>query len=171
MKSSNGFNKKQKEEIREIVKREIKEALRKNAKPDINVKDEVTEAIYSVLNEKNDDLIKNLSEIEDRISQEETKKSMLAYSMKWLLRVVCALAWAVWGMVFGATIYLCFTNSYVQENIGAIMVLFIIFLLLACILFIFSKSIKNMNKSDSYNSFMFIITMIAFIITVWTVIS
>ena len=30
MKQSNGFNKKQKEEIREIVKNEIREAIRKN---------------------------------------------------------------------------------------------------------------------------------------------
>ena len=45
MKTSNGFNKKQKEEIREVVKSEIREALRKNAKPDIKVKDEVIEAI------------------------------------------------------------------------------------------------------------------------------
>ena len=80
MKSSNGFNKKQKEEIREIVKSEIREALRKNTKPDIKVKDEVIEAIYSVWNDKNDNLIKSLIEIEDKISKEETNKSLFAYN-------------------------------------------------------------------------------------------
>lgn len=93
MKPSNGFNKKQKEEIREIVKSEIREALKKNAKPDVNVKDEVTEAIYFILNEKNDSLIKNLSEIEDKINKEETEKSLFAYSLKGLLYVVCVFSW------------------------------------------------------------------------------
>lgn len=171
MKQSNGFNKKQKEEIREIVKSEIREAIRKNTKPEINVKKEVTEAIYSVLDQKNEGLIKNLSEIEDKISQQETEKSMFAFSIKGLLYVVNVLAWILWCVFVGAMIYLSITNSYFQENIIGVMVLLILFFLLACILFIFSKSIKNMNKSDSYNSFMFIITMIAFIITIWTVIS
>lgn len=171
MKQSNGFNKKQKEEIREIVKSEIREAIRKNTKPEINVKKEFTEAIYSVLDEKNEGLIKNLSEIENKISQQETEKSIFAFSIKGLLYVVNALAWFLWCVFAGAMIYLSITNSYFQENISGVMVLLILFFLLACILFIFSKSIKNMNKSDSYNSFMFIITMIAFIITIWTVIS
>lgn len=170
MKASNGLNKKQKEEIREIVKNEIREALRKNAKPDINVKQEVMEAIYSVLNEKNDDLIKNISEIEDRISQEETNKSMFAYSMKGLLYVVCVIAWLVWIVFVLATIYLYFTNSYFQENLNSVIMLFLIYFLLGVILVVFSKSIKYMNKNDSYNSFMFIVTMIAFIITIFTTI-
>lgn len=170
MKASNGLNKKQKEEIREIVKNEIREALRKNAKPDINVKQEVMEAIYSVLNEKNDDLIKNISEIEDRISQEETNRSMLAYGMKGLLYVVCIIVWLVWIVFVLATIYLCFTNSYFQENLNSVIMLFLIYFLLGVILVVFSKSIKYMNKNDSYNSFMFIVTMIAFIITIFTTI-
>lgn len=170
MKASNGLNKKQKEEIREIVKNEIREALRKNAKPDINVKQEVMEAIYSVLNEKNDDLIKNISEIEDRISQEETNRSMFAYSMKGLLYVVCVIAWLVWIVFVLATIYLYFTNSYFQENLNSVIMLFLIYFLLGVILVVFSKSIKYMNKNDSYNSFMFIVTMIAFIITIFTTI-
>lgn len=170
MKSSNGFNKKQKEEIRDIVKTEIREALRKNAKPDVDVKNEVTEAIYSVLNEKNDDLIKNILEIEDRISQEETEKSMFAYSMKGLLYVVCVIVWLVWIVFVLATIYLCFTNSYFQENLKSVIMLFLIYFLLGVILVVFSKSIKYMNKNDSYNSFMFIVTMIAFIITIFTTI-
>ncbi len=92
MKTTNGFNKKQKKEIREIVKSEIREALIKNAKPDIKVKDEVVTAIYSVLNEKNDDLIKNISEIENKISQKETKKSIFAGGLKGLLYMFCILA-------------------------------------------------------------------------------
>lgn len=168
MKTSNGFNKKQKEEIREIVKSEIREALRKNAKPDINVKKEVKETIYSILDEKNDELIKNLSEIENKISQKETEKSMFAFSIKGLLYSVCVIAWFMWIVFVSATIYLCFTNSYFQENIGSVIVLFVMFFLLAVILVIFSKSIKCMNKNDSYNSLMFIITMIAFIITIFT---
>lgn len=171
MKSSNGFNKKQKEEIRDIVKTEIREALRKNAKPDVDVKNEVTEAIYSVLNEKNDDLIKNILEIEDRISQEETEKSMFAYSMKGLLYVVCVITWLLFiGMVLG-TAYLC---RYKKEFIISFwqgVELVLLYLFTGLILFVFNKSIKKMNKSDLYNSFMFIVTMIAFIITVWTVIS
>lgn len=168
MKPSNGFNKKQKEEIREIVKSEIREALRKNAKPDINVKDEVVEAIYSILNEKDDHLIKNISEIEDKISQEETEKSLFAFSMKGLLYGVCILAWTFLIMFVGAAVYLCFTNSDFQNNIFPVIVLFLMFFLLVVILVIFHKSIKYMNKSDSYNSFMFILTMIAFIITIFT---
>ena len=168
MKSSNGFNKKQKEEIREIVKSEIKEALRKNAKPDINIKNEVTAAIYSVLNEKNENLIKNLSEIENKISQEETKKSWFASGLKSLLYVFCILAWIVWLICIIALVYLCCTEIYVQENKSSASVLFLMFALLAFILIIFSKSIKDMNKSDSYNALMFIITMIAFIITIST---
>jgi len=170
MKSSNGFNKKQKEEIREIVKHEIREALRKNAKPDINVKDEVTEAIYSVLNEKNDDLIKNISEIEDRISRKETEKSLFASGLKGLLYVFCILAWFFLLICVVALVYLCCTEIYVQENIASVIVLLLMFFLFAFILVIFSKSIKDMNKSDSYNTLMFIVTMIAFIITIWTVI-
>ena len=167
MKSFNGFNKKQKEEIREIVKSEIREALRKNAKPDINVKDEVVEAIYSVLNEKNEDLIKNIIEIEDKISKEETEKSLFAYSMKWLLYGVCVVACIFGVMSVGATVYLCFTSDF-QKNIFPVIALFLIYFLLAVILVIFFKSIKYMNKNDSYNSFMFIITMIAFMITIFT---
>lgn len=168
MKPSNGLNKKQKEEIREIVKSEIREAIRKNTKPEINVKDEVVEAIYSVLNEKNDNLIKNLSEIGDKISQQETKKSMFAFSLKGLLYGFCVLAWMVWIVFVVATIYLCFTNSYFQENMSSVIVLFIMFLLTCIVLIIFNKSIRHMNKSDSYNSLMFIVTMIAFIITIYT---
>lgn len=168
MNPSNRFNKKQKEEIRQIVKSEIREALRKNTKPEINVKNEVEGAIYSILNEKNDDLIKNISEIEDKIGQKETEKSLFAFSIKGLLYGVCVLAWFVWSGFVVATIYLCFTNSYFQENIGSVIVLFIMFFLLVVILVIFSKSIKYMNKNDSYNSLMFIITMIAFIITIFT---
>ena len=171
MKASNGLNKKQKEEIREIVKNEIREALRKNAKPDINVKQEVMEAIYSVLNEKNDDLIKNLSEIEDRISQEETKKSLFAANMKWLLYTVCFIAWLLFiGMVLG-TAYLCWYKKEIIINLWQGIELVLLYLFTGLILFVFNKSIKKMNKSDLYNSFMFIVTMIAFIITVWTVIS
>lgn len=168
MKYSNGFNKKQKEEIREIIRYEIREALRRNAKPDIKVKDEVREAIYSILNDKNDNLIKNLIEIEDKISKEETNKSLFAYSMKWLLYGVCVLACIFWIIFVGATVYLCFTNSDFQTNIFPVIALFLIYFLLAVILVIFFKSIKYMNKSDSYNSFMFIITMIAFVITIFT---
>lgn len=168
MKSSNGFNKKQKEEIREIVKREIREALRKNAKPDINVKGEVVEAIYSVLNEKNDDLIKNLIEIQDKISKEETEKSLFAYNMKWILHGICYLAWGILVLFVVATVYLCFAESALFENPIGVLLLFIVEALMAVILFIFHKSIKHMNKSDSYNALMFIITMIAFIITIST---
>lgn len=170
MKSSNGLNKKQKEEIREIVKSEIREALKKNTKPDVDVKKEVTEAIYSVLNEKNDNLIKNLSEIEDKISQEETRKSLFAFSIKWLLYTSCVIAWLFLVMFVAATIYLCFTNGYFQENIISVILLFLMYILLVVILVVFSKSIKYMNKNDSYNSFMFIVTMIAFIITIFTTI-
>lgn len=170
MKSSNGFNKKQKEEIREIVKREIREALRKNAKPDINVKNEVTEAIYLVLNEKNDDLIKNLLEIENKISQEETEKSLFACSIKGLLYGGCILAWVFWVLFFGAMIYLGFADNYFVENTFLMIIFSIMFFLFAIILIIFSKTIKYMNKSDTYNYFMFIITMIAFIITIFTTI-
>lgn len=35
----------------------------------------------------------------------------------------------------------------------------------------FHNSINEMRKNDLYNSFMFIITMISFIITVWTVVN
>ena len=94
MRSSGGFNKKQKEEIREIVKSEIREALRKNAKPDIDVKQEVMKAICAILNEKNDNLIKNLSEIENKINKEETEKSLFAANIKWLLYAVC-ICWCV----------------------------------------------------------------------------
>lgn len=170
MKQSNGLNKKQKEEIREIVKNEIREALKKNAKPDINVKQEVMEAIYSVLNEKNDDLIKNISEIEDRISQEETNKSMFASNMKWLLYGGCFIAWFLLGGMILGTVYLCCCKKEIIINLWQGIAFFALYLAMGIILLIFHKSIKKMNKSDSYNSFMFIITMIAFIITVWTVI-
>ncbi len=168
MKPSNGFNKKQKEEIREIVKSEIREALKKNAKPDVNVKDEVTEAIYFILNEKNDSLIKNLSEIEDKINKEETEKSLFAYSLKGLLYVVCVFSWIFFAILVGATVYLCFTNSDFQNNKLSVLMLYLMYFLLAVILVAFHKSIKYMNKNDSYNSFMFIVTMIAFIITIFT---
>lgn len=46
------------------------------------MKDETIEAINSVLNEKNDDLIKNLLEIENKIIQEETKNSSFAANIK-----------------------------------------------------------------------------------------
>lgn len=171
MKPSNGFNKKQKEEIREIVRSEIKEALRKNAKPEADVKSEVIEAIYSVLKEKNGELIKNLSEIEDMIEQAETKKSMFAANMKWLLYTVCFIAWLLFcGMILG-TVYLCWYKQEIIINLGQGVEIFLMYLFTGLILFIFHKSIKKMNKSDLYNSFMFIITMIAFIITVWTVIN
>lgn len=171
MKLSNGFNKKQKEEIREIVKSEIKEAIRKNTKPEINVKKEVVGAIYSILNEKNEDLIKNLLEIGDKIEQEETEKSIFASGMKGLLYVVCGIAWILFaGMVFG-TIYLFWYKKEPIINLEQGIVFALLYLSTGLILFIFHNSIKKMNKSDLYNSFMFIITMIAFIITVWTVIS
>lgn len=112
MKSSNGFNKKQKEEIREIVKSEIREALRKNAKPDVKVKEEVIEAIYSVLNDKNDNLIKNLIEIEDKISKEETNKSSFAANMKWLLYLICFFAWSIWTLFFVAMINVGVTENF-----------------------------------------------------------
>lgn len=168
MRPSNGFNKKQKEEIREIVKSEIREALKKNAKPDV-VKNEVTTAIYSVLNEKNEDLIKNLSEIENKISQKETEKSLFASNMKGLLHVVCFLAWFFWVLFFGVTVYLCFTNRDFTKQIFSVILLFILDISIAVILFIFHKSIKYMNKNDSYNALMFIITVIAFIITILSI--
>lgn len=168
MKTSNGFNKKQKEEIREIVKSELRDALRKNAKPNINVKNEVKEAIYSVLDEKNDDLTKNILEIENKISKEETEKSLFAYSLKGLLYVVCVFSWIFFAILVGVTVYLCFTNSDFQNNKLSVLMLYLMYFLLAVILAAFHKSIKYMNKNDSYNSFMFIVTMIAFIITIFT---
>ena len=170
MKSSNGFNKKQKQEIREIVKSEISDTIRKNANPDIKVKDETIEAINSVLNEKNDDLIKNLLEIENKISQEETKNSSLAANMKGLLYAVCIVAWILLVLIVVATVYVCFNNGSVINNLYSMFVLFIVYFLLAFSLFIFSKSLKRMSKNDLYNSFMFIITMISFIITISTMI-
>lgn len=167
MKTSNGFNKKQKEEIREIVKSEIREALRKNAKPDIKVKDEVIEAIYSVLNEKNDDLIKNLMEIEDKISKEETEKSSFAANIKWFLYGICLLAWLFWILFFVAAVYTGATDDIFSSDIFSAILFFLIYILMGSILFIFSKSIKHMNKNDSYNSLMFIITIIAFILTIY----
>lgn len=119
---------------------------------------------------KNDDLIKNLSDIENKISQKETEKSFFAFSIKGLLYGVCVLAWFLWSVFVGATIYLCFTNRYFQENVISVIVLFLMYFLLVVILVVFSKSIKYMNKNDSYNSLMFIVTMIAFIITIFTTI-
>ncbi|MCM1101253.1 MAG: hypothetical protein NC398_07695 [Acetatifactor muris] len=163
MKQPNGFSKRQKEEIREIVKSEIQEALRKNAKPEINVKNEAAEAIYSVLNEKNDDLI-----IEDKINKKETEKSLFAYNMKWILHSICYLAWGILILFFIATVYLCITEGALCENPVGILTIFIVEVLVSGILFIFHKSIKHMNKSDSYNALMFIITIIAFILTIST---
>ena len=127
MRSSNGFNKKQKEEIREIVKSEIREALRKNAKPDINAKDETIKAIYSVLNEKDDELIKNLIEIEEKISKKETEKSFFAANMKDLLRGICILAGAILVMFFIAMIYWCIASGNIQKNIIYVVALFSVF--------------------------------------------
>ncbi|MCI9105737.1 MAG: hypothetical protein HFG57_07230 [Lachnospiraceae bacterium] len=170
MKSSNGFNKKQKQEIREIVKSEISNTIRKNANPDLKVKDETIEAINSVLNEKNDDLIKNLLEIENKIIQEETKNSSFAANIKGGLYVFCYIAWTLWVLIVVATVYVCYNNGSVINNFYSMIVLFIVYFLLALFLFIFSKSLKRMSKNDLYNSFMFIITMISFIITISTVI-
>lgn len=172
MKPSNGFNKKQKEEIREIVKSEIREALRKNAKPEVNVKDEVVEAIYSVLNEKNDNLIKNLSEIEDKISKEETEKSWFAGFIKFLLRILCYILWLAFGVIIIFLLYICIRyhyddGDYVDYRVAIEAYLFIVGL----IILHFHNSINEMRKNDLYNSFMFIITMISFIITVWAVVN
>lgn len=167
MKYSNGFNKKQKEEIREIIRYEIREALRRNAKPDIKVKDEVREAIYSILNDKNDNLIKNLIEIEDKINKEETEKSMFAANIKWLLYVICLLAWFFWIIFFVAAVYTGMTDDIFSNDIFSAICFFLIYILFGFILFIFGKSIKHMNKNDSYNSLMFIITMVAFILTIY----
>lgn len=171
MKPSNGFNKKQKEEIREIVKSEIREALRKNAKPDINVKDEVKEAIYSVLNEKNDNLIKDISEIKDKIDKEETDKSLFAHNIKWMLYTVCFIAWMLFSGMVLSTVYLCWYKKELIISSWQGVELVLLYLFTGLMLFIFNKSVKKMNKGDLYNSFMFIVTMIAFIITVWTVIN
>lgn len=166
MKPSNGFNKKQKEEIREIVKSEIGEALRKKSKSDPKVKDEVEKAIYSVLNEKDDNLIKNLIEIENKISMEETEKSLFAGSMKYFLYALCLLAFGFVVLLLIATVYLCITDSSVLADIFSVILVSIIYIMAIIILIIFHKSIKRMNKNDSYNSLMFIITIIAFIITI-----
>lgn len=114
-------------------------------------------------------MIKDISEIEDKIEQEETKKSMFAFSIKGLLYVFCGVAWLVWFAFLVAMIYLCLANTlYFQENTLSIFMLSFMFILLLVILVIFSKSIKYMNKNDSYNSLMFILTIIAFIITIYT---
>lgn len=87
----------------------------------------------------------------------------------WLVReTIVFLVWLFEVMLVAATIYFCFTNGYFQENILPVIQLFLIDFLLAVILVVFHKSIKCMNKNDTYNFFMFIVTMIAFIITIFT---
>lgn len=82
------------------------------------------EAIYSVLYERNEDFIKNLSEIEDRISQEETEKSLFAANMKRILHGICYLTWGILALFFVATVYLCFAKSVLFENPVGVLVLF-----------------------------------------------
>lgn len=168
MRVSNGFNKKQKEEIREIVKVEIQEALRKNANSKANTKDEVIEAINTILQEKNDTFIKNLAEIEERINMVETEKSLFAANMRYGLKVLC-----VGGTLFLSFLVLCsiymFCCGMMPINPWNIFVLTLIFGSSGFIMFTFFQSIKTMTKSDLYNTVMFIVTMISFVITIWTV--
>ena len=106
---------------------------------------------------------------ENKIDEKEVKKSKFAFGMKYLLHMFCIMAWITLILVLIAIIKLCYTTSLFWENPIEATILCIVYFSSIVILFIFHISIKKMNKSDSYNSLMFIITMIAFMITIISV--
>lgn len=169
MKPKNGFNKKQKEEIQKIVRNELNIALKKFSNRDKQIENDVKNAIYSILDEQNEKMIENIMEVQNKIDEKEVKKSKFAFGIKYLLHIVCGIAWIILVLFFTQTIYLGYTTSLFTGKIIEVIILYIIYFLSGIILFIFHTSIKHMNKSDSYNSLMFIITMIAFIITIYSV--
>lgn len=169
MKLKNGFNKKQKEEIQKIVRNELNTTLKKFSNRDKQIGNDVKNAIYSILDEQNEKMIDDIMKIQNKIDEKEVKKSKFAFGMKYLLHIACGIAWIILILFFTQTIYLGYTTSLFAGKIIEVIILYIIYFLSGIMLFIFHTSIKHMNKNDSYNSLMFIITMIAFIITIYSV--
>lgn len=169
MKPQNGFNKKQKEEIEKIVRNEINTALKKFSNRGKQIENDVKNAVYSILDEQNEKMIDDIMKIQNKIDEKEVKKSIFAFGMKYLLHIFCIIAWITLILVLIAIIQLCYTTSLFLENPIGATILCIVYFFSIVILFIFHISIKKMNKSDSYNSLMFIITIIAFMITIISV--
>ncbi len=164
MRLSNGFNKKQKEEIRKIIRSEVRKELRKNSGKDI--KEEIIAAVDTVLNEKNEDLVKSLLEIRNKIDKEETEKSFLAANIKNLLHVLCIGMWIILTLLFGIIIYLNFVNGKLLNNAYSVIIFFVVYILLTIVIFVLYNQIKQMNKNDSYNAVMFSISIISLILTI-----